>query len=208
VRGVERFHKEAGEPYRGLFESLADRQEPHTLFITCSDSRIVPNLITQTEPGELFIVRNVGNIIPPFETDNLPAEGAAVEYAAGVLGVSEIIVCGHSGCGAMGAITSGKSFDELPSLSRWLSRARSVHMLRERPTPDAAARLNTLLQVKHLATYAVVRKRAAEGGLRLHAWYYDIGTSELFEWDEQLGEFQLLTTERIRQMEAEHGPRH
>ena len=107
----------------------------------------------------------------------------------------------------MNAITSGMSFDDFPSLSRWLLRARSVRMLGERPSPDAAARLNTLLQVEHLATYAVVRKRAAAGELRLHAWYYDIGTSELFEWDEQLGEFQRLTTERTRQMEEKHGPR-
>jgi carbonic anhydrase len=104
----------------------------------------------------------------------------------------------------MTAVTSGQSFDDFPSLSRWLSRARSVRMLGEHPSPDAAARLNTLLQLEHLSTYAVVRKRAAAGELRLHAWYYDIGTSELFEWDDPLGGFQRLTTERIRQIEEEH----
>lgn len=188
VSGVERFREGMSDRYQALFESLADRQSPHTLFVTCSDSRIVPNLITTTDPGELFIVRNVGNIIPPYYADGLPAEGAAVEFAVGILGVTEIVVCGHSGCGAMKALLSGIPSD-FPSLMQWLASARSVRVLGECPSPDTAAQLNALLQLEHLLSYPVVRSRVAAGLIHLHGWYYDIKSNQIFEWNDSQCEF-------------------
>jgi len=200
VRGVARFRAEMSSHHRGLFESLADIQQPHTLFITCCDSRIVPSMITSTDPGELFLVRNVGNVVPPFGEDGIPAEGAAVEYAVSVLGVKEIIVCGHSGCGAMKALISGIP-KELPSLRRWLEHARGVRALKEKtqqnPTPEEAAQLNALIQLEHLTTYPTVRQRVATGELRLHAWHYDIPTCQLLEWSEEAAGWMALQEAKV-----------
>jgi carbonic anhydrase len=191
VRGIERFRADM-KHYGKLFETLADGQTPHTLFITCSDSRLVPNLITSTDPGELFIVRNVGNIIPPFNSDQLPAEGAALEYAVSVLGIKEIIVCGHSGCGAMKAIIAGTPTG-LPSVDKWLAHARSVRLLGSHPTPEDAARFNALRQLEHISTYPVVLEKLASGEIQLHAWFFDIRQGQLYGWDDDKESFILLT---------------
>lgn len=193
VRGVERFRADM-KHYGKLFETLAEGQTPHTLFITCSDSRLVPNLITSTDPGELFVVRNVGNIIPPFNSDQLPAEGAALEYAVAVLGIKEIIVCGHSGCGAMKAIIAGKPTG-LPSVDQWLANARSVRLLGSHPTPEDAARFNALRQLEHISTYPVVREKLASGEIQLHAWFFDIRRGQLHGWDDDKESFVVLTGE-------------
>ncbi|HEX2569811.1 MAG TPA: SulP family inorganic anion transporter [Polyangia bacterium] len=192
VRGIERFRADM-KHYGKLFETLAEGQTPHTLFITCSDSRLVPNLITSTDPGELFVVRNVGNIIPPFNSDQLPAEGAALEYAVSVLGIKEIIVCGHSGCGAMKAIIAGEPTG-LPSVDKWLAHARSVRLL-GRPTPEDAARFNALRQLEHIATYPIVREKLASGEIQLHAWFFDIRRGQLYGWDDDKESFVVLTGE-------------
>ena len=193
VRGVERFRADM-KHYGKLFETLAEGQTPHTLFITCSDSRLVPNLITSTDPGELFVVRNVGNIIPPFNSDDLPAEGAAIEYAVAVLGIKEIIVCGHSGCGAMKAIIAGQPTG-LPSVDKWLAHARSVRLLGSRPTPEDAARFNALRQLEHISTYPMVREKLASGEIQLHAWFFDIRRGQLYGWDDDKESFVVLTGE-------------
>ncbi len=197
VAGVEKFKSEMQASYGSLFKKLADGQAPHTLFITCSDSRIDPNLITSTHPGELFIVRNVGNLIPPYGSDKTPAEGAAVEFAVGVLNVKEVIVCGHSGCGAIKEILQGtlirsEKSHQFPSLRAWLQQAQSI---REQLPVDAsikqAAELNAVLQVENLKTYPLIQERIKAGKLRVHSWYYNIGDSELEEWNE---ERQLFVT--------------
>ncbi len=191
VYGVERFRHESRGRYEGLFKQLTHTQSPHTLFITCCDSRIHPNLITSTEPGELFIVRNIGNIIPAFAAagDN-PAEGAAVEFSIGVLGVQEIIVCGHSGCGAMKAIVSNHVPAGLPSLQRWLDDAGAIGRLLPRgASPEQAAQFNVLKQLENLMTYPLVKKMVGQGEVRLHAWFYDISRNEVEEWDSEQGKF-------------------
>lgn len=190
VSGVQRFRQEMMTHYGGLFRKLAQGQTPHTLFITCSDSRIDPNLITSTVPGELFIVRNVGNLIPGFGKDETPAEGAAVEFAIGVLNVKDIVVCGHSGCGAMNAILSGSLFSEdakknFPSLSKWLLHASTLkNQLPPEATADQAAEMNAVVQLENLKTYPLIQERLQRGEIKLHAWYYDIGDGKLQEWDE------------------------
>ena len=207
VYGVEKFRREMLAGYEGLFAKLATGQSPHTLFITCSDSRIDPNLITATDPGELFIVRNVGNIIPPFGTDGAPAEGAAVEFAIGVLGVKDIVVCGHSGCGAMSALLSGKIFTpesiaNLPSVAKWLEGSRGIKkQLPKDATPEQGAELNSLIQLENLKTYPIIIDRLAKGEVRLHAWYYNIGAGDLEEWDDVQKMFVLVGSKAAKSLE-------
>lgn len=204
VHGVEKFRASLLPADGALFRRLAAGQSPHTLFITCSDSRIDPNLITSTRPGELFIVRNVGNLIPAFGTDDVPAEGAAVEFAIGVLGVKDIVVCGHSGCGAMGAILSGRfgaggAPSPLPSLAKWLQRAAGLKdSLKQGATPEMAAAANAVQQLTNLQTYPLIQERIASGQLTLRAWYYDIGEARLEAWDATLDTFVELGSEAKR----------
>lgn len=187
--GVRTFQSRARVRYRALLERLAGGQQPHTLFITCSDSRIVPSLVTSTEPGELFLVRNVGNLVPVPGGDDTPAEGAAIEYALGVLGVSEIVVCGHSSCGAMKALVEGAP-SHLPCVCRWLETVpQAGSALRSASTPDEAARRNVLLQLEHLRAYPIVAQKLAEGQVRLHGWFYDVGTGAVHEWDPAAARF-------------------
>lgn len=188
--GVDRFRVAARRRYRELFAQLADGQNPHALFIACSDSRVSPLLITSTEPGEVFEHRNVGNIVPRSGADAMPAEGAGVEYAVGVLGVKQIVVCGHSGCSAMSVIRTGQSPAGLPSIAAWLADARRVC---ERVPPgasvDALGRMNVLVQLENLRSYDIVQRKLASGELTLHAWFYDIGAAEIEEWNAEKGAF-------------------
>jgi carbonic anhydrase len=204
IHGVEKFRREMQSGYGALFKKLAENQSPHTLFITCSDSRIDPNLITSTQPGELFIVRNVGNLIPADPTQSSlkqssgAAESAALEFALGVLNVKDIIVCGHSGCGAMKEIMEGqlmksKQASHFPHLKHWLEQARGLKdQLPPHPTLKQAAELNAVLQLEHLKTYPMIQERLKAGKLRLHAWYYHIGESELEAWDEERKLFVVI----------------
>lgn len=195
IYGIEKFKSNLRPKHIALFSSLAKVQTPHTLFITCSDSRIDPNLITSTQPGELFIVRNVGNIVPPFGEDSKPAEGAAIEYALGILNVDQIIICAHSECGAIREVISGNIFSpdnqkKFPSIAAWLSmlkelKSRFTHNV----TPENAAKLNASLQLANLKTYPIVREKIANKSIKLQALYYDIGKADVERWDEVLGKY-------------------
>ncbi len=191
VHGVRRFRWATRSQYQEVFDQLANGQEPHTLFITCSDSRINPNLITSTDPGELFIVRNVGNMVPRDNTTGSPGVGAAIEYAIGVLGVKEVVVCGHTACGAMKALLDTKPTG-LHNVDAWLSGPREELKLPVNASPEEAARINVLRQLEHLRSYPIVRERLASGALRLHGWIYDVGAAELIEWDEELKTFRVI----------------
>lgn len=204
--GVEKFRRDIKGGYDSLFKKLATSQSPHTLFITCSDSRINPNLITSTDPGELFIVRNVGNIIPAYGGDDTPAEGAAVEFAIGMLNVKEIIVCGHSECGAMkaimtGALNTSENEAKYPSLTKWLKSAQSTskQLKKKSTTLRQVAELNAVMQIESLKTYPLVKERLAQGTLKLHAWYYNIGDAELEEWDETQNLYVTIGTKASRE---------
>jgi len=191
--GVIRFQQDTHGRYLGLFKQLATGQQPHTLFITCSDSRVSPTLMTSTEPGELFIHRNIGNIVPPRFADGRPAEGAGVEFAVGILGVDQIIVCGHSGCGAMTAILRDDVDPSLESVVAWLKDAQR---LRQRlpidASPDAAARANVLVQLENLRSYPVVESRLQAGHLQIHGWFYDIALGRIEEWNAEKAAFLPL----------------
>ena len=176
--GVERYRRTVKPLYADLFQELAEGQKPHTLLITCSDSRINPSLITGTDPGELFIVRNIGNVVLPVGTL------AAIEYAVGVLGVAKIIVCGHSGCGAIKALLSD---DELPfpNLVKWLEQSQARAMLKTLPrsiSPDEAARLNVLAQLDLLTGQPMVMEKLKSKELSVAAWFFDVKNGELEEW--------------------------
>jgi len=195
VAGVERFRTDFVGSTRELFRSLEGGQQPHTFFITCADSRINPNLITSTEPGELFIVRNVGNHIPAFGQGPATSEGAAVEFAISVLGIRQIVVCGHTGCGAIKAVLAGGCEAGCPCLSAWIE---SFDALPDGPqaTADRVARANVLAQLEHLRTYPAVREGLTAGRLKLAAWFYDIGSAEVEAWNETSRMFERVGLRR------------
>jgi carbonic anhydrase len=184
--GIERYRAHHLPRYAGLYERLAPRQTPHTLFITCSDSRIQPSLITSTDPGELFIVRNIGNLIPGPSAECPSSAGAALEYAVGILGVGEIIVCAHSRCGAIQALMHPERVPlELASLRARILDESVRSLVCELPSGIAAddvARLSALRQLDHLRAYAVVRAKLEAGAIGLHAWFFDVATGEIEEW--------------------------
>lgn len=196
IEGVHFFQNVGFVQQRELFERLAGGQNPEACFITCSDSRIDPNLITNAKPGQLFIVRNAGNVIPCYGTAN-NGELAAVEFAVGVLGVKDIIVCGHTHCGAMKGVLDPASLATLPTLKSWLQHCDSTaqiiadhytHLSGENLI-TAAAEENVLVQLEHLRTLPIIASRASRGLLQLHGWMYKFETGEVFAYDSELGQF-------------------
>ncbi|MSR52323.1 MAG: carbonic anhydrase [Gemmataceae bacterium] len=196
IEGIHHFQSNLFSPQRELFERLAGGQNPEALFITCSDSRINPNLITQTQPGELFILRNAGNIIPPHGAAN-GGEGATIEFAVAGLGVQDIIVCGHSHCGAMNGLLHPESLKDLPAMTAWLSHAEATRRIMREKYFDrmGAAQLttaveeNVLVQLENLRTHPAVAARLARGKLKLHAWVYKIELGKVFAYDPEQGQF-------------------
>lgn len=197
MRGLERFRRETFPRHRDRFRELVEEgQRPGTLFIGCADSRVVPDLLTDAAPGDLFVARNVGAFVPPFD----PGAGghetaAAVEYAVQVLDVADVVVCGHSHCGAVRALYEPPSVDA-PNLERWLAMARDAKLERE---PGAALDEDTLrrterrsiaLQLERLGRYPMVEERMAAGELAIHGWHYLIGEGRVEILDEERGEFR------------------
>lgn len=196
IQGIHRFQAKHFAAQRKLFERLADGQRPEALFITCSDSRINPNLITQTEPGDLFILRNAGNIIPPHGAGQ-GGEGATIEFALTALGVQHIVVCGHSHCGALNGLLHPESLHDMPQVAKWLSHAESTQRIMRDKYADrtgealltTAIEENVLVQIENLRTHPVVASRLACGKLKLHAWVYKIETGQVFGYDSRRGQF-------------------
>jgi carbonic anhydrase len=163
------------------------------MFVTCADSRIQPALLMGAHPGDLFIVRCIGALVPPATSDAMPQEGAALEYAVGVLGVRHIVVCGHSKCGAITALKKGGLPSELATLGVWAARAGPIAGdLSEFADADQASRAVAVRQLEHLKSYPLVREKLGKGELRVHAWFYDLGEVELFEWHEERDTFVRL----------------
>ena len=196
VDGIHQFQQNIFSSQRDLFERLANDQHPDALFITCSDSRINPNLITQTAPGELFILRNAGNIIPPHGAAN-GGEGATIEFAVAGLDVQDIIVCGHSHCGAIKGLLHPEALKDMPTVAAWLSHAEATRRIMREKYCDrmGAAQLttaveeNVLVQLDNLRTHPTVAAGLARGKLKLHAWVYKIETGEVFAYDSERGQF-------------------
>jgi carbonic anhydrase len=201
VAGIHHFQSNIFKSERAFFEQMAEGQTPETLFITCSDSRINPNLLTNTAPGELFILRNAGNIIPPWGPAN-GGESATIEYAVRVLKVEDIIVCGHSHCGAMQGLLDPASVDALPAVKQWLGHASETRRIVHENYGDLEAEAlsmvtiqeNVLAQLENLRTHPSVAERVHEGALHLHGWVYKIETGEVFTYDSESEQFMSITT--------------
>jgi carbonic anhydrase len=199
VQGIHRFRQSSFRPMQGLFEQLAAGQHPETLMITCSDSRVVPNLITQTDPGELFILRNAGNLVPPHGAGT-GGEAATIEFAVASLGVRDVIICGHSHCGAMSSLLHPGDLAALPAMASWLKHAEKTRRiigenyahLEGDALLTAATEENVLVQLEHLKTLPAVADRLAKGDLKVHGWVYKIETGEVFAYDPASGQFLTL----------------
>lgn len=202
--GVIRFRDEDYSAHRELFKDLGYKQAPHTLFVGCSDSRVVPSLITRTMPGELFVVRNIANIVPPYRfTSDYVATTSAIEYALKVLNVQNIIVCGHSNCGGCSALYQSEEFlDNIPRVKKWLELARPVKKMAEDISGGdhskrewVTEQINIIQQVKNLYTYPGVAERVDGGSLKIYGWYYIITTGQVYNYNEETGYFDLIGNE-------------
>jgi carbonic anhydrase len=183
-----------------LYGKLAhEGQAPKVLIISCSDSRIVPEQIMQARPGELFVIRNAGNIVPPFAQQN-GGVTATIEYAVAALGVTDVVICGHSGCGAMGALVNPEGLDALPSVKAWLKHSHAAKSVVDHSYPDldgpaavrAASLENVVVQLQHLRTHPAVASRIAKGELTLHGWFVDIHTGGILALNGETGRFQQI----------------
>lgn len=189
LEGVKRFQKEVFGLHKKLFSKLAYRQAPHTLFITCSDSRISPLMLTQTKLGEIFILRNAGNIVPEY-TAIAHGETATIEFALLGLGIENIVVCGHSNCGAMKAVLNPDLCVQFPALKDWLTHTKTAsQMLQSYPQLGDKAHIdliikgNVLAQLDNLKTHPAVAERLALGALKIYLWVYEISTGEIESYD-------------------------
>ena len=189
IAGIHQFQNHVFGRQRELFERLSHGQAPGVLFITCSDSRIDPNLVTQSAPGDLFILRNAGNIIPPYGASN-GGEIPTVEYAVSVLGVRDIVVCGHSNCGAVSALLNPEPVRHLLALTAWLGQAEATRRILEENYKhlsgddllNVAVQENVLVQIENLETHPAVRARISRGALALHPWVYKFETGRMFAY--------------------------
>jgi carbonic anhydrase len=197
LTGFRQFQDHVFPSRRERYEELALGQQPSALFITCSDSRIVPHMLTQTEPGELFVLRNAGNLVPP-STAAWSGEAATIEYAIQVLKVEDIIVCGHSHCGAVTGLLRPESLAGLPAVEHWLAHAEQVRreIFDQELRPDGdddlmttAVKANVMVQLNHLRTYLPVTEGEARGDLRLYGCFYRFETGEVTVCDESQRRF-------------------
>ena len=194
ISGIAQFRNSSYEERKKLFAELANGQSPEVLFITCSDSRIDPNLLTQTEPGDLFIIRNAGNIVPP-HVRTAGGVTASIEFAVAALGVKHIVVCGHSDCGAMKGALNTSALTDLPHVQNWLEHSRGAveavrakhgdgHDLLEQVTEE-----NVVQQMQHLRTHPAVLSKLATGDVDLHGWVYNIEHGTIVAYDEESESF-------------------
>src|SRR3954469_11599659 len=206
LAGIHKFRKEEFGRYSALFRKLSkDGQNPHTLFITCSDSRVLAELITQSKPGDLFVVKNIGNIVPPASAvGSTNSTAAAIEFAVETLRVSDIVICGHSQCGAMNALLGDAPTDKMPHLREWLTLADPVreimrtqyqHVSDLEHRKDLAAAENVLFALENLHSYYCVQDRLMDGSLRLHGWFFKIASAELLAYNPETRQFKPLVRE-------------
>jgi carbonic anhydrase len=200
LMGLHQFQTQVFGREREFYSKLAAGQNPSALFIGCSDSRVDPSIITQTDLGELFVIRNAGNIVPCFGASN-GGESATIEYAVAVLGVKDIVVCGHSGCGAIQAMFAPKTMADLPQLKNWLDHADATRRiilenyshLKGQARLTAAVKEHVLVQIENLQTHPTVAVRLQRGELTLHAWVYQMQTGDVLAYSSEDGKFKTLT---------------
>jgi len=200
ISGVAKFQKEVYPNKKATFQKLATGQNPEVLFITCSDSRIDPNLVTQTDPGELFICRNAGNIVPP-HSNQTGGMTASIEFAVAALGVTHIVVCGHTDCGAMKGALKPEGLDSLPHVKEWLGHCRvATEVVKERSACseldhnhlEEVTKENVVQQIQHLRTHPAVAAKIATKQVTLHGWVYNIGSGDVLCYNSENGEFEVM----------------
>ena len=208
ISGVAKFQKEVFPNKKAAFQKLANGQNPEVLFITCADSRIDPNLVTQTEPGDLFICRNAGNVVPP-HSNQTGGMTASIEFAVAALGVSHIVVCGHSDCGAMKGAINTEALSALPHVKEWLGHCRvATEVVKERcgcSELNAQEHLQLVTEenvMQHLRTHPAVAAKIATGHVKLHGWFYNIETAAVTCYDEESGKFAPMSETYAEEMLA------
>jgi carbonic anhydrase len=193
LTGVRNFHKDVYPERQAAYQQvMREGQKPHALFITCSDSRIDPELLTQSGPGQIFVFRNIGNLVPPYG-EMLGATSAVIEYAVVALNIPHIVVCGHTDCGAMKGLLGRQQLTSLPIVNRWLTSAEAaLSVVEARDTPadtrqalESLIEENVLLQLNHLRTHPSVAGRVAQGTLAISGWVYDIGAGNVRVYDDR-----------------------
>jgi carbonic anhydrase len=200
INGIHKFQSDVFQTHEELFQRLVGGQHPQALFITCSDSRMVPDLICQTDPGDLFVLRNAGNLVPSYVPGTASAEAATIEYAIRGLGIKDIIVCGHTKCGAMKAAMHPEDVKDMPRVRQWLANADASAEIVETQyanlPPDARWQVmvqeNVLVQLENLRTHPAVAVGLASGEVKLHAWVYKIETGQVFAYDPTTGQYGRL----------------
>jgi carbonic anhydrase len=206
IEGLHKFQSEVFHSHQELFDSLSKGQKPETLFITCSDSRISPNLITQTKPGDLFILRNAGNLVPTYgPASSHGGEAGTIEFALAGLGVKHIVVCGHTLCGAVKGLLNPVILDKMPAVKSWLEHAESTKRVMEENYSHlkgdalltAAIEENVLSQLENLRTHPAVRSRIGRGELSLYGWVYKMETGHVFQYDNETGQFSPMNGEAL-----------
>jgi len=200
IDGIVRFRKEDFERDKEFFQGLKEGQKPHTFYIGCSDSRVVPNLITKTLPGELFVVRNIANVVPPADKNEgtLKCTASILEYAVNYLEVKNIVVCGHSNCGGLKALFyPEEKLNKLPFVKNWLKLIEDLkekvdHIEDEKLREWEIEQLNVVKQLQNLLTYDFVREKVEKNLLNLYGWYYIIESGEVFSYNFETKEFELI----------------
>lgn len=203
LKGNDLFKKSYFKKHEKELIDLAENgQHPKALFIGCADSRVIPNLITQSAPGDLFVLRNVGNFVAPYKPDeDFHATASGIEYAVTVLKIQEIIICGHTECGAIAALYSDIEDKALVHTKKWLSlgaKAKSLakSSISKTATQDELLRLteklSVVFQIENLLTYPYVKKGVENGSIHIHAWLYDIHSGEIEYYDPDDSTFKTL----------------
>jgi carbonic anhydrase len=207
IAGIVDFRERMLPQYAERFRQLALSQTPDALFITCSDSGVVPDLLASTHPGDLFTMRNVGNLVPPATSEGISigdlSEASAIEYAVLVLKVGNIVVCGHSECGAMKAVIANSPLPKAPNLAKWLYHVQAAAFRLEHEGPldaklkphDQLSQLNVLVQLEHLMSYPIVREKVLAGTLRLSGWWFEVASGNMYAYDRACRSFEVIDRE-------------
>ena len=200
LNGVVKFQNKYFVEHKDIFKELSNKQKPHTLFIGCSDSRVIPNIITETLPGELFVMRNIGNMVPPYYENNAAYKcvAAVIEYSVKSLNVENIVICGHSNCGGCKALLKEEHLDELPLVKEWLKLGENIKKrvmaknISDEEKEFQIEQLNIVQQIENILTYPFVKEKYDKGELNIYGWYYIIETGEVFNYNFEKNEFELL----------------
>lgn len=194
VHGFNRFHEDRIKNDKRLFDYIVKKQNPHTLFITCSDSRVVPTEMTSSNPGDLFIIRNVGNFIPPYDQSETVchSESAGLEFPLSALDITDIVICGHANCGAIKACKNYQPNVLPPKLNQWIKMIRSQLTFDNSHKLNQILRMNILNQIENLKTYPIVQRKLAQGTLTIHGWFFNFDQSMVYAWDEKKKQFEAL----------------